>query len=135
MIKVLVAVGFIITTVGVVVLICIKRTQASRHRAGQDLMLQRVVQGQAASPGPAVYIGVHRDEARSDLDHDMANISLLETDEVPLRPSNIGVGPMNLGPVVSARIKSLGANKRGHARGQEHDYEAIPPPPPPPQRR
>ena len=134
MIKVLVAVGFFITTVGVVVLICIKRSQASRHRAGLQLMLQKMVQGQAASPGPAVYIGVHRDEARSDLDHNMANISLLETDELPLRPSNIGVGPMNLGPIVSARIKSL-ANKRRHARGPEHDYESVPPPPPPPHRR
>ena len=134
MIKVLVAVGFFLSTVGVVLLICVKSSQASRHRAGHQLMLSKMVPGQTASPGPAVYIGVHRDETRSDPDPDMADISLLETDELPIRPSNIGVGPMNLGPIVSARIKSL-ANKRGPARVPKRDYETVPPPPPPPPHR
>ena len=132
--KVLVAVSFIVASFVVCILVYIKRVQAARHRAGNNMLLSRIVQGQT-SAGPCVYIGVHRDEARSDPDNDndLASISLHETnDSPPVRPANIAVGPnvLELGPMVAERIKSLNTNKRSNAR--EHIYASIPPPPLPP---
>ena len=115
--KVLVAVGFIAASCLVCVLVYVKRVQAARHRAGNNLLLSRVVQGQT-SAGPCVYIGVHRDEARSDPDPDLTSISFHETsDSPPVRPANIAVGPnmLELGPIVAERIKSLNTNKRNNA--------------------
>ena len=134
LIKVLVAVIAVFSTVCVVLLCIVKRSQATRHRAGHQLMLSRMIQGQTVSPQPMVYIGVHRDETRSDQDPDMADVSLLEPDVLPIAPSNVRVGPMTLGPVISDRIKRL-AHKRVPDRVHESDYEAVPPPPPPPPHR
>ena len=122
----------VFSTACVIILCCVKKSQATRHRAGTQLMLSKMIQGQTVSPQPMVYIGVHRAETMSDPEPDMADISLIEPDVLPIAPSNVRVGPLTLGPVVSDRIKRLG---RKRAPNHDGDYEVLPPPPPPPPHR
>ena len=122
----------VFSTTCLIIICCVKRSQATRHRAGTQLMLSKMIQGQTVSPQPMVYIGVHRPETMADPEPDMADISLIEPDVLPIAPSNVRVGPLTLGPVVSDRIKRL-AHKR--APNHDGDYEVMPPPPPPPPHR
>ena len=122
----------VFSTTCLIIICCVKRSQATRHRAGTQLMLSKMIQGQTVSPQPMVYIGVHRPETMADPEPDMADISVMEPDVLPLMPSSVRVGPLTLGPVVSDRIKRL-AHKR--VPNHDSDYEAVPPPPPPPPHR
>ena len=129
---VLVVVFAVFSTTCLIIICCMKRSQATRHRAGAQLMLSKMIQGQTVSPQPIVYIGVHRPETMSDPEPNMADISVAEPDVLPITPSSVRVGPLTLGPVVSDRIKRLG---RKRAPNHDGDYEVLPPPPPPPPHR
>ena len=121
---VLVGVFAVFSTTCLIIICCMKKAQATRHRAGAQMMLSKMLQGQTVSPQPIVYIGVHRPETMSDSEP-MTDISVAEPDALPITPSNVRVGPLTLGPVVSDRIKRLACK-----RAPNHDYEVLPTPSP-----
>ena len=57
---VLVGVFAVFSTTCLIIICCMKKAQATRHRAGAQMMLSKMLQGQTVSPQPIVYIGVHR---------------------------------------------------------------------------